>query len=194
MKITLILISLFFVTAFSPVENFHEVDKGKLFRSAQLDGKDFEKAIKVHGIKTIINLRGVSDSDWYKEEMAAAKKHNVTHISIGMSAKRLPHKKDLIKLLESFESAERPILIHCQGGADRTGEASAIYQMLYMGKSKTDALKMLTLRYFHIKERMPAKRYFIKDLWNGIEWVYNEYDPCKGDYKYYNPQDPACLQ
>lgn len=192
MKSFILLFAFLLVSQSYGAINFHEIDKDKFFRSEQLSGKEFEKMIRKHGIKTIINLRGESDSDWYKEEISAAQKHNVTHISIGMSAKRLPHKKDLIKLLESFESAVRPILIHCQGGADRTGEASAIYQMLYMGKSKDEALKMLTIRYFHLKERMPAKRYFIKDLWNGVEWVYNEYEPCKGEYKYYNPQDPAC--
>lgn len=192
MKTFLLLSVLILISSCNPAMNFHEIDKDKFFRSAQLSGKEFEQVIQEHGIKTIINLRGESDSGWYKEEISAANKYNVAHIDIGMSAKRLPHRKDLIKLLESLETAERPILVHCQGGADRTGEASAIYQMLYMGKSKSEALNMLTLKYFHIKERMPAKRYFIKDLWKGVEWVYNEYDPCKGEYKYYNPQDPAC--
>lgn len=175
------------------LNNFHEVDKGQLYRSAQLSGKEFETAIKAVGIKTIINLRGANPSDkWYQEETAVAAEYGVEHIDIGMSARRLPHREDLIKLLDVFENAERPILIHCQGGADRTGEASAIYQMLYMGKSKKEALKMLTLKYFHLKKRMPAKRYFIKELWQGEDWAHNEYDPCNSDYSYYDPNNNHC--
>lgn len=172
--------------------NLHEIDEGKYFRSAQLSGEELESVIKEHGIKTVINLRGAKDVDWYREEAAVTERMGVTLISIGMSAKRLPHREDLIKLLDAFKTAERPMLIHCQGGADRTGEASAIYQMLYMGKTKKEALKMLTPKYFHIKKRMPAKRYFIKELWQGEDWAYNEYDPCSGEFKYYNPNDPAC--
>lgn len=173
--------------------NFHEVESGKLYRSAQLSGKEFEQAIEALEIKTIINLRGESpDREWYQEEIAAAEKYNVEHISIGMSAKRLPHREDLIKLLDAFENAERPILIHCQGGADRTGEASAIYQMLYMGKSKKEALKMLTFKYFHLKKKMPAKRYFIDEIWQGDDWARNKYDPCIQEYKYYDQSGNHC--
>lgn len=189
----ILLLSLLLLCSCYQVKNFHEIDKGKFYRSAQLTGEEFSKAIEEHGIKTIINLRGANTSaDWYKEELAAAQRHNIEHISIGMSAKRLPHKQDLIRLLEVLETAERPILIHCQGGADRTGEASAIYQMLYMGKSETEALKMLTVKYFHIEKKMPAKRYFIRDLWEGVKWAQKEYNPCSGEYKYYDPNESAC--
>lgn len=184
MKNLLLLIS--FISLFSSC-NFHEVDEGKLYRSAQLSGKEFEKAIKKHNIKTIINLRGASPGkDWYEEEKEVAQKYNVHHIDIGMSAQRLPHREDLLKLLNAYQSVERPILIHCRGGADRTGEASAIYQMLYMGKTKKEALKMLTVKYFHLKKRFPAKRYFIKELWVDENWAYQDYFPCENDYLYYD--------
>lgn len=174
------------------INNLHEIDPGKYYRSGQLTGKEFEELIKKRGIKTIINLRGPSTDYWYQDELATANRFGVTHIDIAMSAKRLPHRKDLIKLLESFETAERPILVHCQGGADRTGEATAIYQMLYMGKTKSEALKMLTVKYFHIEQKMPAKRYFISEIWKGADWTYNEYDPCSGGFKYYDPNSAEC--
>ena len=92
-----------------------------------------------------------------------------------MSAGRLPHREDLLKLLDIFETAPRPILIHCHGGADRTGEASAIYKLEYMAKTKKQALRQLTLWYMHLKPRFPAKRYFIKDLYQGKDWVKSDY-------------------
>ncbi|MFK8139243.1 MAG: dual specificity protein phosphatase family protein [Bdellovibrionales bacterium] len=169
--------------------NFHSVEEGRFYRSAQLNPREFRKYIARHGIKTVINLRGVSEKKWWVEESEVLSELDVVHINIKMSARRLPHREDLIKLLESYESAQYPILIHCEGGADRTGEASAIYQMLYMNKTKEEALKMLRFKYFHIPARMPAKRYFIKDLWQGVDWVYESYHPCESNWKYYDKEE-----
>lgn len=172
---------------FRPGKNFHEVVPGEFYRSAQLTGKEFEAAIKDHGIKTIINLRGEKPgSDWFENEVAAAEKHGVQLVSIGMRASRIPHRQDLIKLLDVYANAPRPILVHCQGGADRTGEATAIYAMEYMGWSRKRALKMLTLKYYHFRVFTPAKSYFIRNVYNGETWARTEYDPCAADYKYYD--------
>lgn len=172
--------------------NLHEVDPGALFRSAQLSGVEFEQLIKEKGIKTVINLRGVSTENWWKEEAAVMEKYGVVHVNIGMSAGRIPHRDDLIALLDTFKTAPRPILIHCMAGVDRTGEAAALYQMIYMGKSKTEALEMLTPKYGHFEIFKPAKIYFIKEVWQSERWAYEAYDPCYGDYKYYDKNNSKC--
>lgn len=172
--------------------NFHEVDRGQLYRSPQLDKEQFQEAIDKLGVKTIINLRGDSDKAWYKDEVLVAKKNGVLLIDIGMSARRLPHREDLIKLLDAFRNAPRPILIHCKAGVDRTGEASALYQMIYMGKSKEEALEMLSPKFAHFEKFKPAKRYFIRDVWQGEDWARRDYDPCSGQYQHYDPRNAAC--
>jgi protein tyrosine/serine phosphatase len=173
-------------------KNFHEIEPGTYYRSAQLTKKEFASAINKYHIRTIVNLRGESPKEkWYRDEVAVTSENNVALFSIGMSAGKIPHKANVVKLLDIFKTAERPMLVHCQAGADRTGEASAIYQMLYMNKSKEEALKMLTPKYFHIPKAKPAKRYFIK-LFEGEEWVRNTYNPCLGQYKYYNVNTPFC--
>ncbi len=175
------------------VNNFYEVDEGKFFRSAQMSGEDFAKKIQEHGIKTVINLRGANPGEkWWQEEAEVMRAYGIVHINIPMSAGRLPHRRDLIELLDAYKSAPRPILIHCQGGADRTGEASAIYQMLYMGKTMEESLDMLHLKYRHIEKLKPAKIYFIKNVWQGEEWAYKEYNPCSGEYQYYDKNEGAC--
>jgi len=173
--------------------NIHEVDRGRFYRSAQLDKKEFTRYIQQYGIRTIINLRGPQPEDsWYQEEKAVAKKFQVEHYDISMRAKEIPHRENLIKLLDLYKNAPRPILVHCQGGADRSGEAAALYQMLYNNKSREEALKMLTFRYYHIRKAMPAKRYFIKHVWQGEDWAYQSYNPCQGQYKYYNTGNQHC--
>ena len=93
-----------------------------------------------------------------------------------MSARRLPHKKDLATLLNLYENAPRPILVHCHSGADRTGEAAALWILDQQKKRRKDALKQLRLKYGHLKFKRPSKRFFIK-IWNGRKWALNQYNP-----------------
>jgi protein tyrosine/serine phosphatase len=168
--------------------NFHEVDPGKFYRSAQLTGEEFQLAIDEYEIKTIVNLRGVSAlEEWYIDEKKVVENNKILHVNIPMSAGRLPHRKNLVKLLDSLKTAPRPILVHCKAGADRTGEASAMYQMIYMGFSKKRAMKMLSMKYYHVERVTPAKRYFMS-LFQGEKWAHEEYAPCDLPYKYYDKE------
>jgi protein tyrosine/serine phosphatase len=188
-----LLVLAFGITGCRVSKNFYTVEKDKAYRSAQLTREELALSFQHLGIKTVINLRGAKpQSDWYKDEVAVTAEYGVNLVDIGMSARRLPHRPDLLKLLATFETAPRPILIHCKAGADRTGEAAALYQMLYMNKPKAEALKMLNIIYGHIQAMMPAKIYFVKELWQGADWAREEYDPCGGSYKYYDPNNPVC--
>jgi hypothetical protein len=77
-------------------------------------------------------------------------------------------------------------------GVDRTGEAAAIYQMVYMGKSKKEALEMLGTQFAHFESNKPAKIYFIRDLWQDEEWARDGYEPCKQNYKFYDKNNSYC--
>jgi protein tyrosine/serine phosphatase len=44
---------------------------------------------------------------------------------------------------------ERPALLHCKSGADRSGFAAALYLMLAEGRPVTQARRQLSLRYGH---------------------------------------------
>lgn len=186
--IVLILLSLAsYSNAASIFDNIHEVDPGKLIRTAQLTPSALEQLVIDKKIKTIINLRGEEPgSSWFDGEAAVAQKYNILHVNIPMEPDRIPLREDLLKLLEAYKSAPRPILIHCLRGVDRTGEAAAIYQMIYQNKSKPEALKMLSAKYFYITEIMPAKYYFIDQVWQDEQWAYDQYKPCDGDYKYFD--------
>lgn len=176
-----------FSYADSIFDNIHEIDPGKFIRTAQLSPAALEQMIINKKIKTIINLRGASPgSPWFDGETAVAQKYNVLHVNIPMSSDRIPLREDLLTLLEIYKTAPRPILIHCLRGVDRTGEAAAIYQMLYQNKPKAEAIKMLSAKYFYITDIMPAKYYFIDQVWQNEQWAYDAYKPCDSNYQYFD--------
>lgn len=164
---------------FNPVSNLYVIDKGKFIRSRQPDLETLSKLRNEYGIKTIINLRGYSPGkDWYQAESNFAQTFGIRLVDINMSAGRLPHKGELKKLLDAYVNMPRPLLVHCMGGADRTGLASAIYQNLYMGKTVEEAASMLSVKYGHLRFRHPNKLFFWEELWKGEAWARTEYDPC----------------
>ncbi len=91
-----------------------------------------------------------------------------------MNANQFPKKQNLLTLLDLYKKAPHPILVHCNGGADRTGEAAALWVLDQQNKRKKDALKQLTFKYGHIRSKTPAKRKFIK-MWQGRKWAQNIY-------------------
>jgi molecular chaperone DnaJ len=156
-------------------DNFHEIDKDKFFRSKQLSSRKLRYYIDRFNIKTVINLRGLNEnSSWWKKENLTVKSCGAKLYNIRMSARELPNKKNILYLLNLYDKAEKPILIHCLGGSDRTGEAAALWVIDQQKKSKKVALRQLSLKYGHIKIKNRKKRAFIK-MWNGRNWLKSHY-------------------
>jgi protein tyrosine/serine phosphatase len=173
--------------SYPPWRNFHVIEPGRAYRSARLRPDELKSALDRLNIRTVINLEGAAPgSAWYEAEKKILKDFKVKHVNIEMSAARLPHRADLLKLLRTFDDAEYPILIHCWAGADRTGEASAIYAMDRMNWPSSQALRMLTPRFLHFEIKYPAKRYFIGKVYRGRTWAFSSYDPCQSRYLYYS--------
>jgi undecaprenyl-diphosphatase len=157
------------------LQNFFEVDAGKFYRSQQLAPSVLKAYIKRFGIKTLINLRGVNETVWYQTEKEVADTMGVVFHSIAMSAVTISTKNDLEQLLKLYDEAERPILVHCLGGADRTGEAAALWVLEVQEKSKEEALRQLSITYGHRKFVNSAKDFLIQ-IWGGRQWLARDYN------------------
>ncbi|CCJ82633.1 FIG00554552: hypothetical protein [Cronobacter dublinensis 1210] len=107
--------------------NFHEVIDGELYRSAQPDAQDIANYSDRYHIRTILNLRDEARGDWYQQEKAAALAHGIRLVDYPLSSGREISVKEAEKLADLMKSLPRPILIHCDHGANRTGLVSAIY-------------------------------------------------------------------
>jgi protein tyrosine/serine phosphatase len=151
---TIVLVLLSSASYFLYIEeqgNFHPITEGEAYRSAQLDRDEFEYYIKKYDIKSIVNLRGEHpEAAWYREEKKVSTEHNVKHYDISLSSSREPDQEDIRRLMKVFRTAPRPVLIHCQAGADRSGLAAAIWKVIVDKEPKSEAEKQLSIFYGHL--------------------------------------------
>lgn len=133
--------------------NVREVVPGRIYRSAQLTGRNLDTVLDAHHIKTVLNLRGGSEKDaWYRSELASCQARGITHIDTAFSALRYPPPDQLQKLLTAFDTAATPLLFHCNGGSDRSGMAGTLYLNLYQHVPLDEAqARQLTFRYGHVR-------------------------------------------
>lgn len=152
--------------------NFHEVLAGELYRSAQPSGAELENYVKRHGIRTVINLRGENNgTGWYREEVETAQRLGIQHINFRMSARRQLSTEQSEELIALLRDAPRPILIHCQAGADRTGLASVIYLQQIANVDEETAEWQLSLLYGHVGLPFLGV-YAMDETWEALEQVF----------------------
>ncbi len=174
---TLVLSLIAYTSRVRVTENFHEVDPGRFYRSAQLTPEELSEKIEAYGIKTVISLRGApQQAYWYQPEVELLHRKGVVFKAYGLDVDTFPTKEQLTGLLDDFDHAPKPILIHCRSGADRTGMVSALYAFDKMGQSREDALRQLAFKYWHVELFHPAMDDFIR-AYDGREWA-RDYQRC----------------
>ena len=131
--------------------NFHTVAPEEVYRAAQPSPAAITDYQREHGLRSIINLRGENrGAAWYDNEIATARRLGIQHIDFKMSARRGITKEEAWRLIKVMEQAPKPLLIHCESGADRTGLASALYLAAIKHADEATAERQLSIRYGHI--------------------------------------------
>lgn len=147
--------------------NFHPITNGEAYRSGQLSSDLLEKYAREYHIRSILNLRGKnSGRSWYVEEVKEAGKLKIAHYDIALSAGKQPDHEELEEILKVFREAPRPILIHCQSGADRSGLVSAMWKVYVDRKPRAEAELQLSIWYGHLSvgKTRAMDRFF--DAWS----------------------------
>lgn len=141
-------------------DNITTVMPGALYRSAQLSPTRLIALIRQESIRTVINLRGPNPADaWYRSELAVTDHFHVLHYDFAFSAKKTPSYALLSALTEALLTAPHPILLHCRGGADRTGMAVAVWLIL-QNKPLAAAERAYSLRYLVLSHDSVGKQLF----------------------------------
>src|SRR5690242_19312392 len=131
--------------------NIHEVEPGALYRSAQLGRGALSDVIRDYHIRSVINLRGINpEAPWYSGELAVIRALGVTHYDFPMSANDMVAPEMMARLAALLRDAPKPVLIHCQSGADRSGLAAALYEYAIAARPAEEAEAQLSLRYGHV--------------------------------------------
>lgn len=116
--------------------NLHRVDDG-VYRGAQPTAEGMRELEKL-GVKTVLNLRSMhSDRDLLRGT-------DLESVEIPMHAWHGEEEDVRAAMAVLTDPARRPVFVHCQHGADRTGVICALYRVLEEGWSKEDAIREMT--------------------------------------------------
>ncbi len=127
-----------------------------------MDAGGLSRAVHARQIRTVLNLRGSHpESAWYRRERAATLAGGATQVDIPLSSCEWMSRAQARALLEVLEAAERPLLVHCFHGSERTGMVSAFAELLRPGSTLDDAEAQFSPRhlYFGIGDGVVTHRH-----------------------------------
>jgi protein tyrosine phosphatase (PTP) superfamily phosphohydrolase (DUF442 family) len=131
--------------------NFGVVEPGRIYRAAQMNAGQLTRTIRDQGIRTVINLRGRNPTNaWYNDELDATLKAGATHIDLPMASDQWLARSQIRTLVETLDTSEYPVLIHCQFGAERTGLVSAYSVLLRPGGTMEEARGQFSAAYMFL--------------------------------------------
>lgn len=128
-------------------KNTAEIAPG-VFRANQPNHKRLEEWQR-KGLRSVLYLRGTAMGAPYRAEERACAALGLSFHIFHISAHRLPPAEQVLALITLFREIEKPFVMHCRAGADRTGLASAIYLLAVAERPVSEARAMLAARFGH---------------------------------------------
>jgi len=172
--------------------NFAVVVPGRLYRCNHPTPQRLAAMTRRLGLKTVVNLRGVtgSGSDALSREMAA--RLGLDFIDAPLKSREAPARDRVLALVQAFRTMREPAVIHCKSGADRAGLAAAIYLLLH-GATTAQAVRQLSIRYGHLAGADAGvlgaflRRFALEaeGRKSFADWLAEDYDPAvvDGDFR-----------
>lgn len=138
---------------------------GEVYRVAQPDGRDIERAATSAGLRTIVNLRGPNPkSAWYRDEVDVTGRLHIELVSLRFETFDWPPRIETLRLVDTIDHAPRPLLVHCHSGLDRSGWAAGVVRLL-RGDSIDDARSELSFLKGHFCDRRSCALHRFFDLY-----------------------------
>ncbi len=136
------------------------------------------------GLKSVLNLRGETQQGFYLFELETCRALGLHLHDFSFSARSAPSREGLLKVMNLFPLIEKPFLMHCKSGADRTGLIAALYLMAEENRPLAEAKQQLSFRYLHLKGTATGIMDHFLTMYEAEaqgrtirEWVEQSYDP-----------------
>lgn len=136
---------------------FATITPGAVYQSAALAPARLVQACRARGIRTVIDLRD-SRPDAVAACAGAAAAAGLVHLHV--PTRSHPFRDDAEAFLAALESAERPVLVHCQHGEGRSVMLCAVHRIANEGWSNE--------RAFDGTARLPDSLRFLNDWFPGL--------------------------
>ena len=120
-------------------KRLYKVSDG-MYRSEQPSKKGFME-LEAMGVKTILNLRRNKDDNKKARHTSLVLKH------IRLKSKEITE-GDILEVLRVLKDADKPVLMHCWHGSDRTGVMTASYRIIFENWTKAAAIEEFRLPEF----------------------------------------------
>lgn len=140
---------------------------------------------KARGIVEVISLRPAQEAP-HAFEVEACEALGLTLRNASLMTRKPPRAVGLLRLLDTFDTIQKPALIHCKSGADRTGLAAAMWAIHIEGRPVAEAKRALSFRHLHIRASKTGvldrflEAYEARLTQGPIPlrtWIETEYDP-----------------
>ncbi len=137
------------------------------------------------GVKTVINLRGVSQASFHILERDACERYGIRLVTFRVNSRDAPYPEIPRMAKTLFDEIEYPALMHCKSGADRAGLMAVFYRHFALGEPIAQAKEQLSAKYLHVRAGKPGilDAYFEHYLEDGeadglslIEWAETRFD------------------
>lgn len=139
---------------------------------------------KARGVVDVISLRP-SKGAVHAFEAKVCAELGLRLRNAALTSREAPRAENLARLLDLFDTLERPALMHCKSGADRTGLAAALWHIHVEGQPVAKAREHLSLQYLHFKSSKTGVLDRVLDAYaerlrigpiKVQDWIQNEYD------------------
>jgi len=156
-------------------KRFGVVEPGAVYRSGKLTPAAFDKVVREHDIKTIIDLGAWEEGsrgDLLAERTAESL--GVTRYRFDLVGDGTGNPNAYLDTLRIATDPERqPVLIHCGAGTERTGAAVVFYRTIVQGRDLEAALDEARAAG-HSDSRNPKWRRVIQHWYEPIERAFDE--------------------
>lgn len=163
--------------------NLAPVVPGKIYRCNHPTPFRLRRMAKRMGLKTLINLRGRTQSGSDALSREAARELGLVFHDMAFESRGAPQKDRILRFHAIYASLQTPAVMHCKSGADRAGLAAGL-MVLFEGGTAAQAMRQLSLRFGHIKQAKAGilDAFFLRFQREGegrkpfLDWVRDDYD------------------